>query len=1257
MKTRHVRLQLLGALMITLIVLGLGLQPTPAAAAAAPGAGLTLVQYRGPAPSTRAPAAAALQESCSSGAHTLSHFGDRVYPEMGNGGYTSLHTDLYISYDTATNLFLPGTHADLTQQATQCLTDFSLDFERTNSNAAGPNFTVSSVAVDGQPAAFAFVQPTYPGDPNGQDDPDPLAHAVSNANPVSATNPNPPACSPSASGNAQNGTQCPANKLVITPASPIPSGASFTVSIGYTGRPGVHVDGDGSTEGWFRVNTTAAPNDGSFVTTEPVGNMAWMPLNNHPSAKPTYDIYDTVNAGKTAIANGELITSQLSPPTPTSVNPPDANFPAGSWTWHWHSPEGIPSYLVTNNIGSYDLTVRISAITGIQYYEAMASGLTAARKTTIKAVLDTQEDITQFQAQFNGPFPFTTNGVIVALPSVGFAEEMQTKITFGNGATSTPSVGTFHHENMHQWWGDNVSEAAFNLTFWKEGWATVGEYLNTARTAANAAGGLGTPAGDAAFDASLNNRFNTNYNTTSNTFWTVAPSNPTVANLFTTANTYTRPGTAYLALRQILGKANFGSAMRQIQTQYGGGSITEAQLEAVFHQWMPDQSPACSTRLDQFFTQWFDTAYPSGGGANKPQITGPGLAGAGFGCGQAIQIATHAPASATYGASFTVAATGGGSGNPVTFSSAGSCTNVGAAFTMTSGTGACTVRYDQAGSGFYAAAPQLTEMVAAQKAGQTIDFPPIPGKTYGDADFAPSATASSGLAVSYSAAGSCAIVGGMVHISGAGSCAVTASQPGNSNYSAAPDVAQSFDIAKAGQTIAFGPLAPKTFADPPFGVGASASSGLPVSFSAAGSCTVSGSTVTLTGVGSCTITASQPGDDNYNPAPDVARTFSTASAATTTTVSANPASVQYSDATTLRAVVSPASANGDTATGAVEFFINGVSVGSAPIDASGVAIGSTTIAYAPGSYSVTATFTSSSANFAGSSGGPAALTVTQEDARATYSGNSLFWTSSATSTSANVTLSATIQDITAADPASDGSAGDIRNARVTFINRDTNTPFTNCSNLPIGLVGAGDAKTGAATCSTTLSAGNTGATQYTVGFIVSGYYARNASTDNDVITVAQPLTSSFITGGGSLLLSSSSGLKPGTPGSKSNFGFNVKYNKSGTNLQGSVNIIVRSGGRVYQIKGNAISSLGVAKPKANFTGKASIQDITNPLSPSAVDGNATLQLWMTDNGEPGSMDTLGIQVLNKSGGTWFSSNWSGTKTVEQALGGGNLSVR
>ena len=41
---------------------------------------------------------------------------------------------------------------------------------------------------------------------------------------------------------------------MITPSSPIPSGATFVVQVNYAGRPGVHNDGDGTTEGWFRVS-------------------------------------------------------------------------------------------------------------------------------------------------------------------------------------------------------------------------------------------------------------------------------------------------------------------------------------------------------------------------------------------------------------------------------------------------------------------------------------------------------------------------------------------------------------------------------------------------------------------------------------------------------------------------------------------------------------------------------------------------------------------------------------------------------------------------------------------------------------------------------------------------------------------------------------------------------------------------------------------------------------------------------------------
>ena len=186
----------------------------------------------------RVPAAAS-SEACSSGAHSLSPFGAHVYPETGNGGYTSLHTNVFLNYDTASNQFLPGTHVVLTDQATQCLTGFSLDFERTSENRKdGPDLTVGSVLVNGVPAGFTFVQPTYPGDPNGQNDPDPRAHEAGQLNPVGGpeNNPLPPACTPelmSTNPNKQfdlDGTPCPANKLVITPSSPIASGATYVVT-------------------------------------------------------------------------------------------------------------------------------------------------------------------------------------------------------------------------------------------------------------------------------------------------------------------------------------------------------------------------------------------------------------------------------------------------------------------------------------------------------------------------------------------------------------------------------------------------------------------------------------------------------------------------------------------------------------------------------------------------------------------------------------------------------------------------------------------------------------------------------------------------------------------------------------------------------------------------------------------------------------------------------------------------------------------
>lgn len=77
---------------------------------------------------------------------------------------------------------------------------------------------------------------------------------------------------------------------------------------------------------------------------------------------------------------------------------------------------------------------------------------------------------------------------------------------------------------------------------------------------------------------------------------------------------------------------------------------------------------------------------------------------------------------------------------------------------------------------------------------QTISFASLPNVTYGASDFAADATATSGLPVSYSATGNCAVTGDTVSITGAGSCTITASQAGDGDYNAAENVSRTFAI-------------------------------------------------------------------------------------------------------------------------------------------------------------------------------------------------------------------------------------------------------------------------------------------------------------------------------------------------------------------------------------------------------------------------------------------------------------------------------
>ena len=116
--------------------------------------------------------------------------------------------------------------------------------------------------------------------------------------------------------------------------------------------------------------------------------------------------------------------------------------------------------------------------------------------------------------------------------------------------------------------------------------------------------------------------------------------------------------------------------------------------------------------------------------------------------------------------------------------------------TLSVGTHLITARYS--GDTNYAPSQSATQTVVVSQTAQTINFPPIPNQTVGAAPFALNATATSGLAVSYSVlSGPATVSGNTVNVTGAGVVTIQATQTGNASYAAATPVSQSFTVTVA----------------------------------------------------------------------------------------------------------------------------------------------------------------------------------------------------------------------------------------------------------------------------------------------------------------------------------------------------------------------------------------------------------------------------------------------------------------------------
>lgn len=221
-------------------------------------------------------------------------------------------------------------------------------------------------------------------------------------------------------------------------------------------------------------------------------------------------------------------------------------------------------------------------------------------------------------------------------------------------------------------------------------------------------------------------------------------------------------------------------------------------------------------------------------------------------------------------ASFTLVGSAS-SGLPIIYSSSNTsvATVSGNSVTLV-GAGNVTITASQPGDGNYNAATDVPQSFTVNKGAQTITFAPPNAKAYNEAPFILDASASSGLAITYTSSNPlvATVLGTTVTIVGVGTTDITASQSGNANYTAATNVVRTLTVNKANQTITFDALLPKEKSDPAFTLNATASSGLSISYQSSNTsvATISGSTVTIVGSGTTVITASQQGNANYNAA-------------------------------------------------------------------------------------------------------------------------------------------------------------------------------------------------------------------------------------------------------------------------------------------------------------------------------------------------------------------------------------------------------
>jgi aminopeptidase N len=360
-----------------------------------------------------------------------------------------------------------------------------------------------------------------------------------------------------------------ADEIVVEPPVPLRPGDERTITITYSAVPDSFASAVGLGVGWFDTD------GGAFTLNEPDGLSSWLPANEHPSDKATWEFRITVPDGLEAVANG------LPDDAMGSLDAAGAQR-----TFTWRLAEQMAPYLVQVLIGDYEVSQSVTP-RGLPLIDAVVAE--AAARTDLAALRATTAAQIAFFEPLFGPYPLQSYGVALADSPSGEAMETQGRSQFSaddiDGRSDYLEELLLAHELAHQWFGNAVSPARWSDVWLNESLATYAQWLwldhvdllelegeAEVHLAARQDGGESTGA-------------------------------PRLDNLFGYER-YDGGAVVVHALRRTLGDADFSTLLRRWVAGNAGTSRTTADFIAL-------AEDVAGTDLDAFFDEWlFATDLP-----------------------------------------------------------------------------------------------------------------------------------------------------------------------------------------------------------------------------------------------------------------------------------------------------------------------------------------------------------------------------------------------------------------------------------------------------------------------------------------------------------------------------------------------------------------------------------------------------------------------------------------------------------------------